>query len=517
MNLEKVFVKFGNIVGHNHVFTAAQALEMYGSNTNAIEQSILGALRPHSVEEIQKIVTICNKEKLSLYPISTGHNWGYGTSTPITDNNIILDLSGMNTILDFDKQLGTVTVEPGVTQKILYDFLEKHGHTYLVPLTGAGPKGSIMGNALERGFGVTPFADHFSAITTITAVLPDGSIYKSPLEEFGCARIDRLYKYGIGPYLDAIFAQGNFGIVTSITITLARKPKKTKVFLFTIKNSETLSKVIDRLPETLGLLGSTTTGIKFINETQIAAMHQGKRMDPSLKHFQGWTVTGGLFGDPEIVKASEKILKRELTSLVGRIIVVDANIFDKYKHFLKFLPWYSKLRRAIQTFSLTISLYLGKPSTAALPLAYLKSGTPPHKREELDPGKDGAGLIWYAPLIPVDGKTVAAYYAKAIKILEKHGIPQLVTFTTVNDRCFDSPLPIVFDKNDPIAVKKAKECYNELWETSLTLGLMPYRIPVDEMHRLTETMTPFWTTVGKVKKSLDKNNVIAPGRYGKIL
>jgi 4-cresol dehydrogenase (hydroxylating) len=35
---------------------------------------------------------------------------------------------------------------------------------FLVPATRAGPGCSIIGNALKRGYGITPLTDHFQSI-----------------------------------------------------------------------------------------------------------------------------------------------------------------------------------------------------------------------------------------------------------------------------------------------------------------------------------------------------------------
>ena len=159
--------------------------------------------------------------------------------------------------------------------------------------------------------------------------------------------------------------------------------------------------------------------------------------------------------------------------------------------------------------------FLGKPSTAALPLAYIGSGILPEKRNATDPGKDGAGIMWFSPLLPMDGIIVVKFTKLIEAIYKKYAIPQLITFTTVNDRCFDAPLPITFDKNNPESVKAAKACYDELWNESLKMGITPYRLPVDEHHRVTESGTPFWDIAQKIKDVLDPNNIIAPGRYSK--
>ncbi len=53
-----------------------------------------------------------------------------------------------------------------MNQRDLADFLDRHGLDYLVPTTGVGPNGSILGNALDGGYGLTPIADHFDALSS---------------------------------------------------------------------------------------------------------------------------------------------------------------------------------------------------------------------------------------------------------------------------------------------------------------------------------------------------------------
>src|SRR4051794_20442866 len=59
--------------------------ERYGLNTIAANRSVLGALKAHTVEQIQSIVRVANQHRIPLFTISTGHNWGYGSSLPAKD------------------------------------------------------------------------------------------------------------------------------------------------------------------------------------------------------------------------------------------------------------------------------------------------------------------------------------------------------------------------------------------------------------------------------------------------
>jgi len=105
-------------------------------------------------------------------------------------------------------------LNPGLTQRQLDAYLKEHNYPFLIPVTGAGPDCSLMGNALERGYGITPYADHFGAVMGLEAVLPNGEIYRSMLKRLGWEKPwIRLLNGVWGPYVDGLFSQSNFGIV----------------------------------------------------------------------------------------------------------------------------------------------------------------------------------------------------------------------------------------------------------------------------------------------------------------
>ena len=191
MELPRALLDWSALLGQSRVLDAGAAQADYGRCTTGIRRRLAGALRPCERSQIPPIVEIAARFKVPLYPISTGHNWGYGTALPPTDDCMILDLSGLDRILEFDAETGLVTVEPGVTQRQLAEFLDRGDHQYLVPVTGAGPTCSIVGNALERGYGITPQADHFGAVMALEAVLPDGRVYRSALSELDGQQLDR--------------------------------------------------------------------------------------------------------------------------------------------------------------------------------------------------------------------------------------------------------------------------------------------------------------------------------------
>src|SRR5262249_20413517 len=142
--------------------------QRYAMDTSGVRRNIAGAVLPRSTDEVVAVVRLANKYRTPIYPISTGRNWGYGSANPATDGCVIVDLSGMDRVITCDAELGIVTLQPGVTQGHLKRYLDENRLAYLVPVHGGGPGCSIIGNALERGYGITPITDHFGAVQALT-------------------------------------------------------------------------------------------------------------------------------------------------------------------------------------------------------------------------------------------------------------------------------------------------------------------------------------------------------------
>jgi 4-cresol dehydrogenase (hydroxylating) len=129
----------------------------------------------------------------------------------------------MNRILDFSEELAYVTVEPGVTQAQPFAVLQ------------------------ERGFGHTPYGDHFDHSFGIEVVLPDGSVIDTGFARFTGAKAAPLHRAGLGPILDGLFSQSNLGVVTRMTIWLMPAPEDFEAYYFRCEKSEGLPAIVDAL------------------------------------------------------------------------------------------------------------------------------------------------------------------------------------------------------------------------------------------------------------------------------
>ena len=155
---------------------------------------------------------IAGKHRIPLWPISRGKNLGYGTAAPVLSGSIVLDLSRMKKI-EVDVENATVLLEPGVGFYDLYDYLQTNNIPLWLSVPG-NSWGSVIGNALDRGVGYTPYGEHTSRICGMEVVLPDGDLVRTGMGAMPDAPTWQLYRYGYGPAWDQMFVQSNFGVVT---------------------------------------------------------------------------------------------------------------------------------------------------------------------------------------------------------------------------------------------------------------------------------------------------------------
>lgn len=530
MDLSSAIVQWQTLLGESQVLSGEAAAKVYGGDTSDAQRHIPAALRIEDRSSLQEVMRIASRNRVPVYPISTGNNWGYGSALPAQDGCVILDLSPLQKILDFDKELGVVSVEPGVTQGMLADFLANGNYPYLVPVTGAGPSCSLLGNALERGYGVTPHVDHFGAVTDLEAVLPDGSLYRTALREAGGEDLARLFKWGIGPYATGLFTQGGFGIVTRLTIVLARQPECIKVCLFGLKDDALLESAIQAIRALLIKLPGTVGAINLMNQHRVLSMSApypagqlgpDGMIPPSVVQALGrqyqvmpWTGFATLYGTRRVVNAAQKEMSAALSGTASRMMFLTPDRARTLAGLTQWIPGAigKRLTSLTSTLAQSLELVAGRPNETALPLAYWLK--PSQTQGALkNPARDGCGLTWYAPLVPMRPAGVRAYVNMVNRITPKHGIEPLITFTSLNDRLFDSTVPLVFDRANPDAVAAAVACGKELFETGRSQGWFPYRVGINTMQTLVDLQTDAKTFQSRLRKDLDPYNLLSPGRY----
>jgi len=108
---------------------------------------------------------------------------------------------------------------------------------------------------------------------------------------------------------------------------------------------------------------------------------------------------------------------------------------------------------------------------------------------------------------------IRKYTQMVRSVCQKHGMEPLITLTSISSRCFDSTVPLLFNTGDQDETDRARKCYEELFDLGRSMGLLPYRVSINHMDKVINPDSAYWKMVAAIKKSIDPNNIISPGRY----
>ncbi len=516
------------VLGEENVSIDRQRRLSAATATFPTTQQVPAILRPADRQQVQECLRIANRFTIPVYPISSGKNWGYGSAVPVETNCAVLDLSRLDQIVDYDDQLGFVTIEPGVTQRKLYDFLHEKGGKFWMDATGASEACSIIGNTLERGFGHTPYSDHLAHACALEVVLPSGDCLHTGLSRFSNARAKRVYRWGLGPYIDGLFTQSGLGIVTQMTVWLMPAPEYFQTYFFSIEEDGALEELIDALLP-LRLKGTINSAVHIGNTYRVLSSIQqypwkeaegrtplpqrvleqlGERWD-----FGAWNGSGALYGARREVAESRRQIKKALKGKVKKLRFIDdksLNRAELLQYPLKFLlrvdvPEMLKLVRPVH------NMMKGIPTDKIIASTYWrKKGAVP---TSMDPNRDRCGLIWCSPISPTSGKHARLMANTATETLLKYGFEPGMTMTLLTERSLENVISIAYDRDVEGEDERAMACHRELLNRLTQEGFYPYRLGTHSMKSLPPTEETYATFQTMLKKTLDPNGILAPGRY----
>ncbi|MGA2117341.1 MAG: FAD-binding oxidoreductase [Bryobacteraceae bacterium] len=526
-SLDSALKEWAAAVGVAHVVTAPAALRETETGTFATDSQVPAIVRPANTSEVQECLRVANRYGIPVYPISTGKNWGYGSRVPVTGGSVVLDLGRMNRILDFDEKLAYVTVEPGVTQGQLYDFLQQQGSRLWMDATGASPESSLVGNAVERGFGHTPYGDHFANTCGLEVVLPTGETIETGFSRFADAKAAPVYRWGVGPALDGLFSQSNFGVVTRLTTWLMPAPEYFQAYYFRCESAAALGPLIDalrplRLDGTIRSASHIANDYKVISALQqypwAEANQQTPLKGPLMAKLRDdlkigvWNGSGALYGTKAQVKEARRLLRRALAGKASRLQFLDdrtmrlASIFAKPYQF--FTGW--NLARTLALLKPVYGLMRGIPTDHPLASTYWRKRTAPPA--QMNPDRDGCGLYWCSPVAPANGDHASRLTDLASELILDHGFEPAISLTLITDRTLACIISLAYDRAVPGEDERASSCYHALLRRLAESGYHSYRLSIAAMYAMHGSES-YTALLQRIKQTLDPNGVLAPGRY----
>ncbi|MFM1885879.1 MAG: hypothetical protein RL026_1036 [Pseudomonadota bacterium] len=480
---------FRKIVGDAWVLATDEDREAYlDAYAPGLEahHAAAAAVAPASVEEIQAVLRVANEFQIPLWPISRGKNFGYGGAAPRMAGTVMLDLGRMDRIIEVNEKYGYCIVEPGVGFFDLHDHLQKNGIALQLGIPGNG-WGSVMGNALERGFSGS--GDHSNNICGMELVLADGRIVRTGMGAMDGGKAWALCKHGFGPSWDQFIVQSNFAIVTKLCLWL--KPEDEAAITVDVK--------LDR-PDELEWYTEATTGLRqrgVLDGLVRVTSYQASATVPTLR--KEWYHGRDSIPDEVI----ERIKQRYNIGwwngplrLAGYADVCEA-------HLRRVLDELSRHTR--QEFRVTRTPGNQRPGPSTYPLQMVNWY-----------GGRG-GHIGFSPVMPPDGRLVMEQFRRTRARYQEFGLDYSGTF--YNDgRAMTNVNLILYDKDDQEQKERVRRLFEALIRDAHEQGYGEYRTHLAYMDDVAASYdfnrNALRDLNEQVKDALDPQGILAPGRNG---
>jgi len=522
--------QFEEAVGKEWVFTSDEDVAMYRDAYSPFwgepdELVASAAVAPDNVEEVQKVVRIANAYKIPIYPVSTGKNLGYGGSAPVFSGSVVLDLKRMNRILEVDEKNAYALVEPGVSYFDLYRYIQEKGLNLWLDVPDPG-WGSPVGNSLDRGGGylMAQYRNHFDSHCGMEVVLPNGELLRTGMGAMPGAKTWQQYKTGFGPWIDGIFSQSNFGVVTKMGFWLMPQPDAYLSGTVYVPRHDDLIPLVEimtnlentRVTNGMPDLGSPLLSIPMISE--IAKWNQGEGPPPPdaelsallaksegggspeleqyalKKGISYWSCKLSFYGPEKTNSANWEFAKEKFSTIPGAKFEEN----ESYK-----LPLTPEQREKVHL------PQFGIPSLAMFSIG---------ARSPVNPQPTN-GHMWFSPIIPRTGEAIFEANRVFAAAAKEFGLPVL-SFSLPScywERAFIFifAFPVTHDVETN---KKNRAAFKKVVQRAAEHGWGEYRTAPAYQDTIMGTyaynnhaLLRFHETL---KDAVDPNGILSAGRYG---
>ncbi|TFK52483.1 vanillyl alcohol oxidase [Heliocybe sulcata] len=457
---------------------------------------------PGNTEDVSKAVKWANKWKVPIWPLSIGRNLGYGGSAPRVRGSVVLDLGRrMNKVLDVDVENAVCLIEPGVQYVTLYEHLQSIGvgNDLWIDVPDL-PGGSVMGNALDRGVGYTPYGDHWAHHIGLEVVTPTGEVIRTGMGSMEGSECWQLFRYGFGPHQDGIFTQSNYGIVTKMGMELLPNPGGVRVFMAAFPQYDDLHEAIEvirplMIRKIIGNVPMVRLGLQdaslYKTRDDFELDERGVvKPDSAQKVLEelgtgAWVFYAALYGPDDVTLAKYNYIQEQFykripnTKFYQREDVPENHYLHNYARFTTGIPTWRELDR----------------------MKWIPN----------------AAHLFFAPLSANNGKDAGRQAAMGRKRMEEYGFNYLGTFF-IGTRAMHHVISFMYNRKDIAEKKKALTCIRALIADAASIGVGEYRTHLALQDQVSKTYN--WNDGAimkfneKLKDALDPNGILQPGRSG---
>ena len=513
--------QFEAAVGKEWLFTSDEDVALYRDAYSPFwgepeERAASAAVAPGSVEQVQAVVRAANRYRVPVYPISTGRNLGYGGSAPNYSGSVVLDLKRMNRVLEVNERSAYALVEPGVSYFDLYRHIQEKGLKLMVDVPDPG-WGGVMGNALDRGGGYTThqFRNHFDSHCGMEIVLADGELLRTGMGAMPGSKTWQQYKTGYGPWVDGIFAQSNFGVVTKMGLWLMPEPDAYMTGTVLVPRHDDLIPLIDilnslesgRVCQGISELSSPVMGLPAADDApplspELAALiakaveRDTRALDDyaARKGKAAWSCTLKFYGPAKALQAQWEYAKDKFAQIRGAAFVDGALIK---------LPLSAEQKEKVH------KVEFGIPNLSIFSFGARNANNPTPTN----------GHQWFSPIIPRSGEEVFEANRVFARAGREYGLPvppfSIPFCFWERSFLFLFGFPVTHDveKN-----KKTRAAFAQLVRIAADQGWGEYRTAPAYQDLIMSTYSfnnhALLRFLERLKDAVDPNGILSAGRYG---
>nr|WP_233211141.1 FAD-linked oxidase C-terminal domain-containing protein [Mycobacterium sp. shizuoka-1] len=215
-------------------------------------------LRPHGRGDIAPIIKLAARHKVAIVPRGGASNCSGGMMP--SAGRVLLDLSGLDQILDIDPENHCARVEPGVINSDLQAALAPHGLCFS-PDPVSAHLATVAGNIIENAGGphALKYGVTYNHILSADVVLPDGSTATFRADDEGPDLLGLL-----------IGSEGTLGVVTETTVALRPVAEVTHSLMGAFATARTAADTIAAIIAT----GVVPAAVEWLDRAGIAGLQQ---------------------------------------------------------------------------------------------------------------------------------------------------------------------------------------------------------------------------------------------------
>ncbi|MAI97815.1 MAG: 2-hydroxy-acid oxidase [Rhodobacteraceae bacterium] len=452
MSIKNAIKKIANLLP-NCISTKSSIRKQHGTNETYFPEMIPDAVVfVNNTQEVSTILKICHEEECPIVA------WGTGTSLEgnalARRGGISLDMMNMNAILSVNSEDMDVIVQPGVTREQLNNDLRQLGLFFPVD---PGANASLGGMAATRASGTTAvrYGTMRENVLGLEAVLANGKIIKAG---------GRFRKSAAGYDLTKLIvgSEGTLAIITELTLKLQGRPESIAAAICAFPTVDSAVKTVIQTIQ----MAIPMARMELVDTETIQACNQYFQENmPELPH-----LFLEFHGSETSVKEQSELVSEIASSLSGSDFKWSSKSEERNK------LWKAR-HQAFYAVKAKYPGYKAIATDACVPISKL------------------AGLI-----------------DETAKDISRNGIPGPI-WGHVGDGNFHATLLIRKNNNEDRDIAKGiihRMCNRCLQLEGTITG--EHGIGMGKISYMQDEHGDAWEVMGDIKKTLDPNNILNPGK-----